>query len=66
MPCAARTRRLGRAEMVEGDVPSLDELVARIERVEPDDVRRVIDRVFTDAPRTVAAVGPVTNSFVQL
>jgi predicted Zn-dependent peptidase len=57
---AARMRRLGRAEMVEGDVPSLDDLVARIERVQRDDVVRVIDRVFNDAPRTVAAVGPVT------
>ena len=55
---ASRMRRLGRAEMVEGDVPSLDELVARIERVTADDVSRVIDRVFRDAPRTLAVVGP--------
>jgi predicted Zn-dependent peptidase len=57
---AARMRRLGRAEMVEGDVPSLDEIISRVERVTVDDVRRVIDRVFTDAPTTIAAVGPVT------
>jgi predicted Zn-dependent peptidase len=55
---ASRMRRLGRAEMVERDVPSLDELVARIERVTADDVRRVIDRVFTQTPRTMAVVGP--------
>ncbi len=55
---ASRMRRLGRAETVEGDVPSLDELVARIERVTADDVSRVIDRVFRDAPRTLAVVGP--------
>ncbi len=55
---ASRMRRLGRAEMVEGDVPSLDELVARIERVTDDDIRRVIDRVFADVPRTLAVVGP--------
>jgi predicted Zn-dependent peptidase len=55
---ASRMRRLGRAEMVEGDVPSLDDLVGRIERVTPDDVTRVIDRVFRDAPRTLAVVGP--------
>lgn len=56
---AARMRRLGRAEMVEGDVPSLDDLVARIERVQRADVIRVIDRVFNNAQRTIAAVGPV-------
>jgi len=55
---AARMRRLGRAEMVEGSVPSLDELVDRIERVTPDDVTRVIDRVFGDGARTLAVVGP--------
>jgi predicted Zn-dependent peptidase len=55
---ASRMRRIGRAETIEGDVPSLDEVVARIERVEIDDVRRVIDRVFRDAPRALAVVGP--------
>jgi predicted Zn-dependent peptidase len=55
---ASRMRRLGRAEVVEGDVPSLDELVARIERVTPDDVARVIDRVFGSSARTLAVVGP--------
>ena len=57
---ASRMRRLGRAELVEGEVPSLDDVVARIEHVQRDDVTRVIDRVFNNAQRTVAAVGPVT------
>ncbi len=55
---AARMRRIGRAEMTEGEIPSLDELVARVERVGADDVRRVITRVFDGAPRTLAVVGP--------
>ena len=55
-------RRLGRAEMVEGDVPSLDELVARIEAVGHDEVGRVIERVLTDATPTLAVVGPHTES----
>jgi predicted Zn-dependent peptidase len=55
---ASRMRRIGRAETVERDVPSLDELVARIERVTLADVSRVIDRVFRDAPRSLAVVGP--------
>ena len=54
---SSRMRRLGRAETVEREVPSLDELVARIERVTADDVSRVIDRVFRDAPRSLAVVG---------
>jgi predicted Zn-dependent peptidase len=55
---ASRMRRIGRAEMIEGDVPTLDELVARIRAVTPDDINRVIDRVFRDTPRTLAVVGP--------
>ena len=55
---ASRMRRIGRAEQVEGDIPSLDELVARVEAVTADDVARVIDRVLKDAPRTLAVVGP--------
>jgi len=62
---ASRMRRIGRAEMVEGDVPSVDDLVARIEQVTPDDVKRVIDRVFRDASRTLAVVGPHDPSEFQ-
>ena len=35
---ASRMRRLGRAELVEGEIPSLDELIARIDAVTADDV----------------------------
>jgi predicted Zn-dependent peptidase len=55
---ASRMRRLGRSELVEGEIPTLDEVVARIEAVTADDVRRVVDRVLRDAPRTLAVVGP--------
>jgi len=55
---ASRMRRLGRSELIEGDIPSLDELIARVAAVEADDVARVIDRVFGDAPRSLAVVGP--------
>ena len=43
---ASRMRRLGRSELVEGEIPTLDEVIARIEAVTADDTRRVIDRVF--------------------
>jgi predicted Zn-dependent peptidase len=55
---ASRMRRLGRAEMVEGEVPSLDEVVARIAAVGHDDIGRVIERVLADATPTLAVVGP--------
>ena len=38
---ASRMRRLGRSELVEGDIPSLDELIARVEAVTANDVARV-------------------------
>jgi predicted Zn-dependent peptidase len=59
---SSRMRRLGRAELVEGEIPSLDEIVARIDAVESDDVARVVERVITDRPRTLATVGPFSAS----
>jgi predicted Zn-dependent peptidase len=59
---ASRMRRLGRSELIEGDIPSLEELVARVDAVTPDDVARVVDGVFADAPRTLAVVGPHSPS----
>jgi predicted Zn-dependent peptidase len=55
---ASRMRRLGRSELVEGEIPTLDAVIARIEAVTVDDTRRVIDRVFGGAQRTLAVVGP--------
>jgi predicted Zn-dependent peptidase len=56
---SSRMRRLGRGELVEGEIPTLDELVARIDAVRDDDVARVVDRVLAGARRTVAVVGPI-------
>jgi len=55
---ASRMRRLGRSELVEGEIPTLDEVIARIEAVTLDDTRRVIDRVLAGGMRTLAVVGP--------
>jgi predicted Zn-dependent peptidase len=52
--------RLGRNEVTLGDVPSLDEVVQRIDAVTPDDVARVVERVLATGPRTLAVVGPFT------
>lgn len=55
---SSRMRRLGRAELIEGEIPSLDEIVARIDAVTSDDIERVVERVIADRPRTLATVGP--------
>ncbi len=59
---SSRMRRLGRSELVEGEIPTLDEVIARIEAVTADDTRRVIDRVFANTARTLAVVGPHDES----
>jgi predicted Zn-dependent peptidase len=55
---SSRMHRLGRNELVLGDVPTLDELVAEIDAITPDDIARVIDRVLAGTPRVLAVVGP--------
>jgi predicted Zn-dependent peptidase len=55
---ASRMHRLGRNELVLGSVPTLDELVAEIDDITPDDVARVVERVLGREPRTLAVVGP--------
>jgi predicted Zn-dependent peptidase len=55
---ASRMRRIGRSEQVEGEVPSLDEIVARYEAVRATDVGRVVERVLGPRERTLAVVGP--------
>ena len=62
----SRMHRLGSRELILGEVLSLDELVERIDSVTTDDVARVIDRVFSSGPRTLAVVGPVDESMVTL
>jgi predicted Zn-dependent peptidase len=59
---ASRMRRLGRSEMVEGEIPTLEDLIARVEAVANDDIDRVIERVFAGSPRSLAVVGPHASS----
>jgi len=56
---SARMERIGRSEVTSGEIQSVDEMVAAIDAVTPDDVARVIDRVLGAGPRVLAAVGPV-------
>jgi len=59
---SSRMNRIGQSLLSHDEVPSLDELVVRFEAVTADDVARVVDRVLRDAPRTLAAVGPVDEA----
>src|SRR5206468_7213599 len=43
---AGRMNRVGRSQLIHGDVLSFDELVARTEAVTHDDLRRVADRIL--------------------
>lgn len=55
---SARMRRLGRDELVEGEIIEIDELVARVEAVDAASIGAVIERLLAGAPRTLAVVGP--------
>src|SRR4051794_15185688 len=55
---SSRMNRMGRAELTMGEIPSLDWVVEQVDAVTPDDVSRVIDRVFGGGERTLALVGP--------
>jgi len=61
----SRMHRLGSSELMLGEVLSLDEIVARVDAVTPDDVARVVSRLFSSGPRTLAVVGPVDETKVS-
>lgn len=53
----ARMTRIGKSELTYGDILGVDELLARIDRVTPDDVAEVAADLLT-RPRSLAVVGP--------
>lgn len=54
-----RMSRLGRSELVHGDVLTVDDLIAKVDAVGVDDVTRVAIRVFGGGGAALACVGPV-------
>jgi predicted Zn-dependent peptidase len=54
---ASRMSRLGKSELVDDDLLSIDEVLARIEGVTLDDVRALAAALFTQ-PEILAVVGP--------
>jgi predicted Zn-dependent peptidase len=61
----SRMHRIGSSELTLGEIPTLDEVVARVEAVGPDDVAQVVDRVFGRGERTLAVVGPFEEADFQ-
>jgi len=53
----SRMSRLAKSELHYGDLMSVDELLARVDAVTEDEVRRVA-RDLLDQPMTLAVVGP--------
>jgi predicted Zn-dependent peptidase len=54
-----RMIRLGKSEIIQGEILSLDELVERIDRVSSADVLRVAQKVFGSNGLFLAAIGPL-------
>jgi predicted Zn-dependent peptidase len=57
----SRMSRLAKGELVYGELPSVDELLARYDRVTADEVRAVAADVLT-APLVLGAVGPFDDA----
>ena len=56
---SSRMHRLGRGMLTLGEVPSVDSLVEAVESVTPEDLRRIIDRVFDTDEHVLSVVGPL-------
>jgi predicted Zn-dependent peptidase len=61
----SRMHRIGSSELTLGEIPTLDEVVARVEAVGPDDIARVVERVLGRGERTLAIVGPFEEADFQ-
>jgi predicted Zn-dependent peptidase len=53
----SRMSRIGKSEIVYGDIMSFDDILKSIARVTPDEVRAVASEFLTKSP-TLAVVGP--------
>jgi predicted Zn-dependent peptidase len=54
----SRMNQLGRQQLTLGEVYSVSELIAKFDSVTPDDVRRVLDKLFASGEFRVTVVGP--------
>jgi predicted Zn-dependent peptidase len=58
---SSRMTRLGRSELLSGEILSIDELVARVDGVTLEDVSRVARDLLRPESRVLAAIGPLTE-----
>jgi predicted Zn-dependent peptidase len=58
---SSRMSRIGKAELVHGEVLTVDDLLARVDAVTPDDIRAVAADLLT-RPRCLTVIGPFTES----
>ncbi len=61
----SRMTRLGKAEICQGEILSLDELLRRIDAVTADDVRRLAKDLFGKRQLVVTAIGPFGEKEIQ-
>jgi predicted Zn-dependent peptidase len=59
---ASRAGQLGRQILIHGRPLASSEIIARIDRVTVDDVRRIADRTFRQSAPSVALIGPVADA----
>jgi predicted Zn-dependent peptidase len=54
----SRMNRLGKQQVTNGEITSIDELIAKVDALEMSDIRRVSEMVFGSGPLRVTVVGP--------
>jgi predicted Zn-dependent peptidase len=59
---SSRMTRLGRNELTLGEIPSPDDVIARIDRVTVDEVRKLAGQIYRQ-PGVLSVVGPVPSNF---
>ena len=55
---SSRMNRLGRQQLTTGEIVSVDELIKRFDRIQMDDMSRIIDRILGQMNHLVTIVGP--------
>lgn len=55
---SSRMSRLGKSELVHGEILSVDELIARVDSVTIEDVARVAEDLFQEDRRVLTVIGP--------
>ncbi len=61
---SSRMSRLGKMEITMGKYTSLDEVVAKIEKVSLEDLQRMMDDIFVVDKLSFTALGPVKNNLL--